>query len=161
MTELKEEVDRISTEVSAQETLLDHALAAIANKAAGGGGGGELNYVTGTFTTSNAQLSTIEISGLGFQPKHVDVFAGGDEYDSFTGTATTGRTYLAYVSRGVQYGYIFVNSKLTGGNISCGNDLSKAGLGVTMELTEDGFKIRGTSTTKYTYAGTYRYYAYK
>lgn len=48
MTELKEEVDRISTEVSAQETLLDQALAAIANKAAGGGGGGSVETCTVT-----------------------------------------------------------------------------------------------------------------
>ena len=35
---VQQQIDRISTEVSAQETLLDQALAAIANKAAGGGG---------------------------------------------------------------------------------------------------------------------------
>lgn len=37
---VQQQIDRINTEVSAQETLLDQALAAIANKAAGGGGGG-------------------------------------------------------------------------------------------------------------------------
>ena len=38
---VQQQIDRINTEVSAQETLLDQALAAIANKAAGGGGGAE------------------------------------------------------------------------------------------------------------------------
>jgi len=42
------QIDRISTEVSAQETLLDQALAAIANKAAGGGGGGSVETCTVT-----------------------------------------------------------------------------------------------------------------
>lgn len=37
---VQQQIDRISTEVSAQTTLLDQALAAIANKAAGGGGSG-------------------------------------------------------------------------------------------------------------------------
>ena len=44
------QIDRISTEVSAQETLLDQALAAIANKAAGGGGGGSVGTCTVTIT---------------------------------------------------------------------------------------------------------------
>ena len=50
MTELKEEVDRINTEVSAQETLIDQALAAIANKAAGSGSGGSVETCTVTYT---------------------------------------------------------------------------------------------------------------
>ena len=54
---VQQQIDRINTAVSAQETLLDQALAAIANKAAGGGAsvktctvtvGGTLDPVTAT-----------------------------------------------------------------------------------------------------------------
>lgn len=49
---VQQQIDRISTEVSAQETLLDQALAAIANKAAGGGGGGSVETCTVKITGS-------------------------------------------------------------------------------------------------------------
>lgn len=54
MTEYQDQIDRINTEVSAQETLLDQALAAIANKAAGGGGSVETCTVTLNFIKDTA-----------------------------------------------------------------------------------------------------------
>lgn len=67
---VQQQIDRINTAVSAQETLLDQALAAIAGKAAGGGngGGGERKYATGTFTGSE---KTISITGLEFEPAFI------------------------------------------------------------------------------------------
>lgn len=62
MTELKEEVDRISGEVADQTTLLDQALAAIANKAAGGGGsgGGSVETCAVTYTLTPIGPESIE-----------------------------------------------------------------------------------------------------
>ena len=56
---VQQQIDRINTAVSAQETLLDQALAAIANKAAGGGGIANLTLLdSGSFSVSSNTKTT-------------------------------------------------------------------------------------------------------
>lgn len=62
---VQQQIDRISTEVSAQETLLDQALALIEGKAAGGGSGGSLANLTeldsGSFSVSSNTKTTAKL----------------------------------------------------------------------------------------------------
>lgn len=59
---ISDQIDRISGEVADQTTLLDQALAAIANKAAGGGGIANLTLLdSGSFSVSSNTKTTAKL----------------------------------------------------------------------------------------------------
>ena len=130
----------------------------------GGASTGALEYVSGSFSTSNAAFKGITITGLGFKPTHVDVFYGdyGKGTGSFgSGTNSGTRFYLARISRGV---HDSLAQTAVGDNkapLTFYPTTGYGSVGYGMTLTEDGFTISCTSSTKYTYSGIYSYIAYK
>lgn len=147
-------------------TTLDGMAALIESIEAGGDvqPAGGTDRVTGTFTTSDAVLSTITINGLGFTPKHVDVFfgdlsnaAGGRSKGTNSGT----RYYLLGISCGFNYNVMLAKTGDSTATVWRYGGYNYGAVGIGMSITTDGFTITNTSSTKYTYSGKYTYCAYK
>lgn len=152
---VQQQIDRINTEVSAQETLLDQALAAIADKAAGSGSGGtsEMQITTGTFTPTTQSLysTPISITGLPFSPKFIAVLCtGAKSLNIYSASATRGIYALSY--DGNAGSTVIAEQKA----------MSSYAVGIYTNVTfsDNGFTLAGIKETTYSKVIRYEYTYY-